>query len=58
MTAQPPRRRTVLMTAGLTASAAVIAFTVVAGPTSDEDPGADESSVAQPYDDPEPPEAA
>ena len=59
MTAQPPRRRrTVLMTAGLTASAAVIAFTVSAGPTSDDDPGPGESSLAQPYDDPEPPEAA
>ena len=46
------------MTAGLTASAAVIAFTVAAGPTTDDDPGPGDSSVAQPYDDPEPPEAA
>ena len=59
MTEKKPRhRRTVLMTSGLTASAAVIAFTVAAGPTTDDDPGPGDSSVAQPYDDPEPPEAA
>jgi hypothetical protein len=60
MTVKKPRlRRTVLMTSGLTASAAVIAFTVAAAPNSDDTPATgDESSQTQPYDDPEPPEAA
>jgi hypothetical protein len=60
MTEKKPRhRRTVLMTSGLTASAAVIAFTVATAPNTDNAPtGGDESSQAQPYDDPEPPEAA
>ena len=57
---KPRHRRTVLMTSGLTASAAVIAFTVAAAPNTDTtDPaGGDEVSQTQPYDDPEPPEAA
>ena len=60
MTEKKPRhRRTVLMTSGLTASAAVIAFTVAAAPNTGNGPTqVDESSQAQPYDDPEPPEAA
>ena len=57
---KPRHRRTVLMTSGLTASAAVMAFTVAAAPNTDttNPTGGDESSRAQPYDDPEPPEAA
>ena len=56
---KPRHRRTVLMTSGLTASAAVIAFTVAAAPNTDSTPtGGDGSSQTQPYDDPEPPEAA
>ncbi|MET1058567.1 MAG: hypothetical protein ABWX84_03160 [Nocardioides sp.] len=60
MTDKKPRyRRTVLMTSGLTASAAVIAFTVAAAPNTDGAPTTgDEASQSQPYDDPEPPEAA
>jgi hypothetical protein len=55
----PRKRRTVLMTSGLTASAAVIAFTVASTPNTDSTPtGGDGSSQTQPYDDPEPPEAA
>ncbi len=48
------------MTSGLTANAAVIAFTVAAAPNTDttNPTGGDDSSQAQPYDDPEPPEAS
>ena len=56
---KPRHRRTVLMTSGLTASAAVIAFTVASAPTNDTtDPAGDDVSQTQRYDDPEPPEAA
>jgi hypothetical protein len=56
---QPKPRRTVLMTSGLTASAAVIAFTVAAGAANTDDPSpSEETSQSQPYDGPEPPEAA
>ncbi len=59
MSAQQPKpRRYVLMTSGLTASAAVIAFSVAAGAANTDDPGPlDETAQSQPYDDPEPPEA-
>jgi hypothetical protein len=60
MTDKKPRyRRTVLMTSGLTASAAVIAFTVASAPNTDDTASSgDVSSQTQPFDDPEPPEAA